>query len=260
MSPNPPQFGLCVEFLISQPREDAQLGKSPLEYNSGLSFYKERFMMKLLIPMLMIAIFASIAQAGAIAGGSFDVDGTLPHLNRESNGVADRVGLIASGQFEDGDCSAGSAWSCSTVPNDCPIIVDLFALGLWNYDGDQVAWIGGLCNGIFDDAESICQDIHFDGDTLSWYWMAYVNIGSNPVQVTIDGVVVYEYMTRVIDHLVDYRLQEISIANFKGENHTLCFTYEKTQDLADNYFVDHVYLDAIVATEELSFSVVKTLY
>ncbi len=215
-------------------------------------------MKRILISVLMITVFASFASANM--GGSFDQTGTVPEFNQEPEFIANIHGVVNDGFFEDGLCGAGSAWTCATIPNDCPVIVDLFALGLWNFEGDQVAWIGGLCNEEFDNYESVCQDVFFDGDRLAWYWMAYVNAGGNPVNVTIDDNVVYTYMTQLSDHLTGYWPEEIMVSDYIGGVHTLCFEYEKIQNLADNYFIDHVVIHGGVATEETNFSTIKANY
>ena len=212
-------------------------------------------MKKILIPMLMITIFASTALASQLTQ-----DGSFPDLARESNWLADRIGLVSDGSFEDGPCGAGSGWTCSSTSACGGLVVDLAAAGLWNYHGDAVAYLGGFCQGISDVSESVCQDILIDGDILSWYWMVFVNDGGQRVRATIDGIVVHEYFISLADHLAGYAEQTANIGAFLGGVHTVCFEYELISGTGDNYFLDYVTLDSSVATEEASFSTVKSMY
>jgi hypothetical protein len=203
--------------------------------------------------MLMITVFASLASANDVFQ-----DSKIPEMIQAPNWIADRVGMINDGSFEDGLCGAGSAWTCAST-GTCPIIYDLSTIGLWNYDGDHTAWLGNVCSGIPDLAESVCQDVYFDGDLLAWYWMVFLSTDGDRIQVTVDGNVVYEYWTNLTDHLAGYVQQSAGVSGYVGGTHTLCFNYDLIAS-GGNYFLDYVTLDASVATEERSFSTVKSLY
>ena len=210
-------------------------------------------MKKILIPMLMITVFASIATASSLTAEGLTLD-----MEQEPNWLADRIGLINDGSFEDGPCGGGSAWTCAST-GACSIINDMTSVGLWNYDGSHVAWLGGFCEAVPDVAESVCQDIFFDGDVLGWYWMVFLNTDGDRIQVTVDGNVVAEYWTSLADHLVGYSQQSANVGAYSGGTHTLCFNYDLIAS-GGNYFLDYVYIDASVATEESSFSTVKSMY
>ena len=49
---------------------------------------------------------------------------------------------LRQSDFENGTCYTGdSSWTCSS-DNGCDWIADLVPLGLWNYSGMHVAWLG----------------------------------------------------------------------------------------------------------------------
>jgi hypothetical protein len=51
------------------------------------------------------------------------------------------------------------------------MIVDLVPLGLENFDGDMVAWLGGFCGGFGACWTSVCQDIGFLGVPRQNLWV-----------------------------------------------------------------------------------------
>ena len=90
---------------------------------------------------------ALIAMASYAGAASFDANGTVFEPTYGYNHM-DRVGLVNDGSFEDGTCTDGlSGWTCTT-DNTCDWITDLAALGLWNYDGMHIAWLGGFCGSV----------------------------------------------------------------------------------------------------------------
>jgi hypothetical protein len=182
----------------------------------------------------------------------------------------DREGLINDGSFEDGSCLDGlSGWACTT-DNSCDWITDMTPLGLWNHDGNHIAWLGGYCAGQATCWTRICQEIFFDGNQLSWYWMAYFNDYVMEVSVTVDDHPVFEppiyYFAPY--NMLDYFQETADVSRFNGETHTLCFQMNNpdcARNLGDNIFVD--YVELAIGTglpthqaQEFAFSVVKSLY
>ncbi len=211
--------------------------------------------MKKLI-LTCIAILGIVSVAGA---STFSADGGLLEPTHGYNTIADRVELVNDGGFEGGSCLEAPIWTCTT-DNGCDWITDLVPLGLWNYEGIHVAWLGGFCGGLATVFTSICQDVDLGtGHLLSWFWMGYINGGGEYVSVTVDGMVVFEYYTDIADHLLDYQAQVADISGAGGGVHNLCFNYD-LMIAGDNYFLDWVeYIDA-TATEDVNFSTVKALY
>ena len=203
------------------------------------------------------------ALAVAVAGANtFTAEGTLLAPIHGYTTIADRW-LINDGSFEGGTCLTAPIWSCAT-DNGCDWIADLVPLGLWNYDGIHVAWLGGFCGGIATEYTSICQVVDLSGgcgDSISWWWMAYVNEGGSRFYVTVDGNIIYEYIMAPEDHLLDYQI-EWAFTGLPGGVHELCFHYDRDGAYGDNYFLDVVETTFLnpTATEARSFSVVKSLY
>ena len=211
-------------------------------------------MKKLILTAIAIMAIASVASAS-----TFSADGGLLEPTHGYTTIADRGVLVNDGSFEGGDCLATPIWTCTT-DNGCEWITDLVPLGLWNYDGSKIAWLGGFCGGIATVFTSICQDVDLGaGHLLSWFWMGYINSGGEYVSVTVDGGVVFEYYTDLADHLLDYQAQVADISAAGPGVHNICFNYDLLV-AGDNYFLDYVEYDDATATEDANFSTVKALY
>jgi len=215
--------------------------------------------MKVLLTLMLL--FAVAATAGA---NSFTKDGLVLE---PSHGYEYQPGArenVPDNSFEYGTCyDGGSSWTC-TSSNDCDWIADLVPLGLWNYDGNHVAWLGGFCGGVATDFTSICQSFYFDygcfGE-LTWFWMAYVNDGGSVVSMTIDGETLFTKVLAPEDHLLDYQMEFVYAGDYLGGTHELCFEYDRNGATGDNYFVDFVQLHGgLTPVGEGSFSTVKSLY
>jgi hypothetical protein len=210
--------------------------------------------------MLALALLAMASVAGA---NSFTADGTVFEPAYGYNNLDHRFDLINDGDFEFGTCAGGTAWICTT-DNNCDWIADLVALGLWNYSGAHIAWLGGFCGGVAGCHTSFCQDIHFEGvGIISWYWMAYVNDAIMHVYVTIDGILFYDFYPQLEDHLLDYQPQSLGWWGPPPAVHTLCFQMDDpgcNENLGDNYFLDYVEVWWGSPAAEASFSAVKSLY
>ncbi len=212
-----------------------------------------------------LALSITLAMATASLANTFTAEGGLLDESHGYRNIADRF-LIQDGSFENGTCFEGeSDWTC-TSDNDCDWIADLVPLGLWNFDGSHVAWLGGFCGGSPTTHTSICQSEYFSSGgclgTLCWYWMAYVNWPGATITVTVDGVVFYEHLLQPEDHLLDYHPVCVSGDIAQG-THELCFNYYLgDEDSGSNYFVDFVEAGLFnpTPTDEFSFSVVKALY
>ncbi len=209
---------------------------------------------KLTLTCIIITAIATISGAN-----TFTAEGDVLEPTHGYNTIADRA-LVNDGSFEGGTCQDEPIWTCTTssAPN-CDWIADLVPIGLWNYDGNHIAWLGGNCTGPTE-FTYICQDVDLGiGLLLSWYWMAYTNDSGNLVTVTIDDNIVFSYTTALADHLLDYQQIFIDISGFGGV-HTLCFKYDRSVGV-DNYFVDFVeFHDDTTPTETANFSIVKSLY
>ena len=206
------------------------------------------------LTLACIAIIGIVSIAGA---STFTAEGGLLEPTHGYTTLADRA-LVNDGSFEGGDCLSVPIWTCTT-DNGCEWITDLVPLGLWNYDGSKIAWLGGFCGGIATVFTSICQDVDLGaGHLLSWFWMGYINSGGEYVSVTVDGGVVFEYYTDLADHLLDYQMQMADATGFGGV-HNLCFSYDLLV-AGDNYFVDYVEYNEATATDDVNFSTVKALY
>ena len=210
--------------------------------------------------MLSLALLAMAAVAGA---NTFTAEGTVFEPTYGYNNV-DRLGLVNDGDFEFGTCAGGTAWTCTT-DNACDWIADLVALGLWNYSGSHIAWLGGFCGGLAGCATSFCQSIDFGNGAnciLSWYWMAYVNDAIMHVYVTVDGTSVFDFYPQLSDHLLDYQVHSADVSGYTGVRN-LCFAMDNpgcAQNLGDNYFLDYVELNNVTPTQEANLSTVKALY
>ncbi len=212
-------------------------------------------MSRLLSVILILVCSASIASAN-----TFTADGLTLEPSHGYTTLDDRA-LVNDGSFEAGRCLDGlSPWTCTST-NTCDWIVDLVPLGLWNYDGDHVVWLGGFCGGIATETTSVCQQLELNTQTgISWYWMAYVNDGGTQITVTIDGEVIYEHILATDEHLVDFQLAWADTDGVEGL-HEVCFTYTNPGVEGDNYFIDFAEIALSPApVDEVSFSTVKTIY
>jgi hypothetical protein len=210
--------------------------------------------------MVTLAILAFAVSASA---NSFTKDGIVLDANHGYTFQGDRC-LIPDGSFE-GLC--GATWMCDTDVT-CEWITDLVPLGLWNFDGMAVAWLGGYC-GTAVCWTYICQTLVVLGGQLSWWWMAYVNYGElaqapGVIYVTIDGVIVFTLYLTLDMHLLDYQQIIIDISIYVGLTVIICFEWHNEEGCiygeSDNYFLDFVEWYGIAATEDTSFSTVKALY
>ena len=95
-------------------------------------------MKKILIPMLMITVFATVASAEFL-----NPEGTFPDMGQEPNWLADRIGVVNDGSFENGPCGGGSSWTCAST-GASNLVIDVATLGLSNYDGNYAAYLGGF--------------------------------------------------------------------------------------------------------------------
>ncbi len=203
--------------------------------------------------LVFLFLLCSFAFANA---GTLTAEGGLLEPTHGYNTLADRY-LVNDGDFEGGTCIDTPTWTCTT-DNACDWIADLAPLGLWNYSGAHVAWLGGFC-GNATIYTYICQDLELYGTLLTWFWMAYVNNGGELITVTIDGDIVFTYITAIADHLLDYQPQYVNLSYYSGV-HTLCFNYD-LQVAGDNYFLDYVEIRSPTSgTESVAFSTVKALY
>ena len=206
---------------------------------------------------------ALLAMASAAGANSFTADGTVFETAHGYSHKADRS-LVNDGSFEDGTCYTGnSAWTCVS-DNDCDWIVDLAALGLWNYDGNHSAWLGGFCHGAVTIFTSICQTMLLDTSCqpgLSWYWLAYVEGSGSRIYLTISGDTVWEKVLQLSDHLLDYQYESATLLGYEGEVHEVCFHYEHLA-YGSNYFLDFVEFTGLdpTALESGSLSTVKSMY
>ena len=119
----------------------------------------------------LVIVLAMLAMASIVSANSFTADGIVLDGNYGYN-FNDTRELVPDGSFEAG-CNA--TWSCATDVT-CDWITDLVPLGLWNYDGMMVAWLGGYC-GTAVCWTDICQTLDFTGTDLSFWWNAYIGYG-----------------------------------------------------------------------------------
>ena len=211
--------------------------------------------MKKLLTFVAILGIVSIASAATFTADGSTLDPTHGYT------TMDRIGLVSDGSFEAG-CDV--YWLCATDVT-CVWITDLVPLGLWNYDGNMVAWLGGYC-GTPACYQTFTQDIVIDGGLLSWYWMGYINNGDiMTVYITVDGTEVYSYVPQLTDHLLDYQQASCDVSAFNdGGMHTVVIGQDNPScvdpGVGDNYFLDYVELAGGTATQETTFSSVKSLY
>ena len=210
--------------------------------------------------MLALACLAMACSANA---NSLTAEGTnfAPAHGYTFRGDRD---LVPDGDFEQGTCVNTPTWTCTT-DGSCDWIADLTPLGLWNYNGSHVAWLGGFCGGLATCSTTICKDIYFgQGDrVISWYWMAYVNDAVMQFFITVDGNPVYEFHPQPSDHLMDYQFGRCELPPDVVGVRELCLGMDNpgcTANLGDNYFADWVDLWDLTSSADISFSTVKTLY
>jgi hypothetical protein len=208
---------------------------------------------------LTLAIAALAATAAAAPTTDFlpagEADSSLASGAYGYNYLIPSGELINDGSFENG---CGVNWSCVS-DNECVWIADLVPLGLWNYDGSYVAWLGGFCGGAPTVSTHICQDVFLDGYELTWFWMAYVNDGGTRVQFSLDGEPFFEHVIVPADHLLGYQQEYASLPE-GGETHTLCLDYSLGNAAGDNYFADYLEMGGIMPVQAASFSTVKARY
>ena len=210
--------------------------------------------MKKLLTFVAILGIVSIASAATLTADGTQLDPTHGYT------TMDRIGLVPDGSFEAG-CDVN--WLCGS-DGSCVWITDLVPLGLWNYDGAMTAWLGGYCGGIPTCYSSFTQDFTIDGGLMSLYWMGYINFGEiMTVYVTVDGTEVYSYVPVLSDHLLDFQQVSFDVSAFNdGGMHTVVIGQDNPScfDSGDNYFLDYVELAGGTATQETTFSSVKSLY
>ena len=209
----------------------------------------------------LTAIFLLLCATGA-QGRTLTADGSTLEPSHGYTTQRDLPWLVNDGSFEGGDCITAPIWTCTT-DNGCEWITDLVPLGLWNYDGNHVAWLGGYCGGIATEFTSICQVVQagYCPPGHIWHWMAYINgDGGSRVFVTADGDVVFEKILAPEDHLLDYQYEYYEDWGI-GYEVELCFHYDRNGAEGDNYFVDYVEeWMGPTASEPISFSTIKSLY
>ena len=208
--------------------------------------------------MLSLALLAMAAVAGA---NTFTAEGTVFEPTYGYNNV-DRLGLVNDGDFEFGTCAGGTAWTCTT-DNACDWIADLVALGLWNYSGSHIAWLGGFCGGLAGCATSFCQNLYIDGCLMQWWWMAYVNDAIMHMYISVDGAVIYDFYPDLGDHLLDYQQAQVFVTPYLGGNHNVCFAMDNPgcmSNLGDNVFIDYITLSDATGAQVTNLSTVKALY
>jgi len=208
--------------------------------------------------MVFMTVLAWTAAAGA---NSFTAEGTVFEPTHGYTFVTGR-NLLPDGDFEQGTCLAGSTWICTTT-NTCDWIADLVPLGLWNYSGSHIAWLGGFCGGLATCTTTICKDFDLGICFLCWYWMAYVNDAIMHVYITVDGTPIYHFYPQLSDHLLDYQ-QDCTNIYADPVVHELCLAMEDpgcASNLGDNYFADYLeMIDLSSAIAPVDFSTVKALY
>ena len=209
----------------------------------------------------LMIVLALLSMATVVGANTFSSDGTVFEATYDYTYVgasADRA-LVVDGSFEAG-CDV--SWTCVT-DNGCAWITDLVPLGLWNYDGNMVAWLGGFCGGLATCFTNICQDIDINGSDMSIFWMGYINDGINYHYFTLNGDTVFEYTADLADHLLDYQLWTWSAAGYGGMT-TFCLNVDGVgclDNAGDNLFLDWVEVFGdVTATEATSLSTVKALY
>lgn len=173
---------------------------------------------------------------------------------------------IEDGSFENGECDAGSSWTCITNQPDCGswILDPLPAWGYPAYHGTYAAWLGGFCNGQ-PNSNAFCQEVFLGGcigsSWLQWKWMGYVpNNDGNRMRVTVDGDVVFEKVLTIADHTYPmWGTLWIDVWGFWPDMHELCFEFEATTGA--NMLIDYIEASySPTAVEPTSLSVVKSLY
>ncbi len=206
--------------------------------------------MRISTALLAIILFAY--PSFATEGPSLTPDSAARQV--PSEGVqpreGDRSGLINDGSFENGECGAGSDWTCTSTTT-CQWIVD--PTGAWGYpayDGVFAAWVGGFCGGSPSE-DWFCQDIYFDGRYLDWWWMGFVNdVGCSVIEIRIDGNLVWEQLMTPAEHTYgtwNPASDEIAspfgvnVEPYAGSTHELCIGNSNAgcgEGYGDNMLVD----------------------
>ncbi|MDP6419062.1 MAG: hypothetical protein QF492_08015 [Candidatus Krumholzibacteria bacterium] len=209
---------------------------------------------KLMLTLVVLAASTAIASANTLT-----IDGLVLPGNG-TNVTLDRLGLINDGSFENGECDAGSSWTCYTNTS-CLWIID--PLGVWGYpayDGVLCGWLGGFCGDA--NSNAFCQDIFIDGTGISWYWMGYVADtvdGLDLMYISVDGVNTFEhYMVYPDDHTYGTWGQMLGTVTGVGGVHELCFGF--TASTGANMLIDYIELFEGTGVMNTSFSSVKSLY
>ncbi len=208
----------------------------------------------------MMVLLLTVMAATAAMANTFTAEGGLLEPTHGYRTLVDRS-IVNDGDFEGGTCLETPIWTCTT-DNTCDWIADLVPLGLWNYSGAHVAWLGGFC-GEATVYTRICQDVDFTYNGcggFSWFWMGYISNGGELITITVDGTVIFTYYTDINDHLLDYQPNMADVSVYSGV-HTLCFNYDLVV-AGDNYFVDYVEMGMFnpTPTGEFTFSLVKSFY
>ncbi len=216
-------------------------------------------MTRVLLAMLALALLSLPAAAAEQSLGP--VASQAPVLPTGEPPVGGRW-LIEDGSFENGECGAGSSWTC-TSNTSCQWIVDpLSAWGYPAYDGTYAAWLGGFC-GEEPNSNSFCQDVFIEGclgGWLEWKWMGYVeNNDGNTMRITLNGGVVFEKVMTTADHTYGtWGTLWAELWPYYGM-YELCFEFEATTGA--NMLIDYVTMAySPTAVAPTSFSAVKSLY
>jgi len=207
--------------------------------------------------IVLMCWLAATASANSLTPG-----GQVPAVPLPGHEARESRMLVNDGSFEQGTCLNTPVWLCESS-NNCDWIADLVPEGLWNYDGNHVAWLGGFCDGVATDYTHICQDVQISWGcaVLWWWWMGYIHEGGSRITVTINDEVVFEKILAPFDHLLDYQVEAALVVEYTGQVVELCFHYDRNGAFGDNYFVDYVEGGyAPTPTERTSFSTVKSMY
>ena len=184
------------------------------------------------------------------------------------------AGLVNDGSFENGECDAGSAWTCFTETPECVTIVD--PLGSWcfpAYDGVNAVWLGGVCENV-GISNQVCQDMIISPSQLTFWWMGAYTLEAEQeawIEVRVDGVIAHRSQLGLEHHTLEtwaYSEDLFGLIDLlpweDGASHTLCIImdnlYSNNGSTAANLLVDYLELNHPVATQGMSFSTLKVLY